>query len=65
MRFHTLRLESSQSITEGLSISGALLVAAQHPEVSLHTLVLEHWIISNILGGKNKITLCLQITVLV
>lgn len=63
MRFHTLRLESSQSITEGLSISGALLVAAQHPEVSLHTLVLEHWIISNILGGE--ITLCLQITVLV
>lgn len=33
---HTLRLESSQSITERLSISCALLVAAQHPNVSLH-----------------------------
>lgn len=36
-RFHTLRLESSQSITEGLSISCALFVAAHRPKVSLHT----------------------------
>lgn len=61
--FHTLRLESSQSITEGLSISCALLVAAQHPKLSHHTQVLEHLLISNITGRKKKPG-CLQITVL-
>lgn len=52
--FHTLRLESSQSITEGLSISCALLVAAQHPKMSHRTQVLVHLLISNIIGKKDR-----------
>lgn len=52
--FHTLRLASLQSITEGLSISCALLVAAQHPKWSHHTQVLEHLLISNIIAREEK-----------
>lgn len=33
--FHTLRLESSQSITEGLSISSTLLLAVQYQQACL------------------------------